>query len=229
MSPSEARILSSRMKRAALTSALGLMLLFAASVSHGASEGSAQQPSRTIDRTLVCTVPVHAGIRELKISANTGVRDQSEGSKWFQIPRVGLGTGEAISGGIAAVAAGSRATVVDTAPTVLTGVIYHRDLCRPSRARVQLSSRGLGGGPASQLGDRYECVAPKQLLVRVRGEFSDPTSLRPRSGSSIVVASGTLKRGYLTAQTLSGRRLVYGSVSDSGKVSLFFVGTCVRD
>jgi hypothetical protein len=184
------------------------------------SEAGQTQRSRVIDRTLRCSVSARAGIRELDIFSQAGVREQGNPSNWLALPHVALyGSGlDAVSVGIRA--GRPRSPVQDSRRLTLW---IRDDRCRPAAARVPLSPKGLGGGAASQLPERFECVAPRRILVRVRGEFRSPTSLRRDSTAT------PLKSGFFAVRSESGKPLFYAAVFDSGKARVFMPANCVRD
>jgi hypothetical protein len=95
--------------------------------------------------------------------------------------------------------------------------------CRPARTSVPLSPRGLAGGAASQLGERFECVVPRRVVVRIRAEFRAPVSLR-RGGTA-----NALRSGRVAVRSASGKPIVYADVFESGRARLFLAGNCVRD
>ena len=100
--------------------------------------------------------------------------------------------------------------------------------CKSTSRRVALSSRGLEGGRASPLGDRFECYPPRTILVRARAVFPSPTRLR-RDRSGRLVTSVGLRQASFAATTLSGKPLVYAEASDSGRARLFTARGCVPD
>jgi hypothetical protein len=55
-----------------------------------------------------------------------------------------------------------------------------------------------------------------------------PTRLKKNRFGFLGTFTGP-REAQFAIRTKAGRPFVYGSVSDSGKTRLFFVGTCVRD
>lgn len=209
------------MRRPPLSVVLGLALVFAllgaAVFATQSSEAGESQRSRVIDRTFVCSVPLQAGIRELHVTGQSGVRDRADRSKWFALAYVHVG--------FAWVRAGSP-EAEERSPVQQEETLLIYRTCRQSALRVPLSPKGLSGGRASQLLESYECAAPRRIRLRVRAEFGSPTSLR-----STPTAQWTrvpVKAGYLAVRTEAGKPLAYAEAFESGKARLFFTGNCVR-
>ena len=103
----------------------------------------------------------------------------------------------------------------------------NQDVCRPSRARVPLSAKGLVGGPAGQLGEEYDCESPRRVLVRLRA------ILRARAPvyreRHFLKTKANLKSAYLAIRTRSGRPLAFAAVFESGKARLFTASSCLSD
>jgi hypothetical protein len=178
------------------------------------------QKGRLVDLTLRCAVPLQAGAREFDVYGQAGVRDQANPSKWFRLATVGFGAGDAKP---------NVSVVIRPRPETPGGndsrartLAISDSACRRASATVPFSRRGLGGGPASQLGERFECVAPRRVLVRVQAELRRPTSFR---GATAV----PLRSGRLAVRSEAGTPLVYAEVAESGTARLFFAGNCVRD
>jgi hypothetical protein len=213
------------MRRPALSLVLGAALVFAlfGAVVFGtqSSEAGQAQRSRVIDRTLLCSVPIHAGIRQVRIIGNAGVRDQADASMWFRLSHASLNTGNS---GLVGIQAGAPmpSPSISTQPTWTLWI--YTNLCKPLSRRVRLSPGRLGGGPASQLLERYECPAARSIIVRIRGEFRVPTTLRNGRWTQAAVRAGSL-----VAMTPSGRPLIYAEAFESGKARIFTAANCVRD
>jgi hypothetical protein len=111
-------------------------------------------------------------------------------------------------------------------PSYRTGyVLLSRTGCRPTKLRIELSSRGLQGGSANADRKSYTCDVPASVLIRVRAIFTRPTRFfpDPRSGSQIV-ARGRIATGSLAVATMPGRKpIFYGSASHAGGTADAFV------
>ena len=214
------------MRRAPLTVVLGVALVLAlfgaVAVATQPSEAGQAQRSRVIDKTIRCPIAPQAGIRQLHINAQAGVRDQDDASKWFALPHVSLYSGPSPGVSIGMQAGGPR--IRSGAPQQASTFWIDNDLCRPSSARVALSPGTLGGGAASPLLERFECVMPRRILVHIRAEFRTPASLRRGEFTEVPV-----KAAKLAVRSESGKRLVYAEVFESGKARLFMAANCARD
>jgi hypothetical protein len=105
-----------------------------------------------------------------------------------------------------------------------TDALAYSTRCRRSRSAVPFSTARLSGGPASAIGDRYDCVVPRSILVRVRGSFCAPTSLkrkRPTPDVDQLVAEGRVREGALALRTVSGKPIALATVHESGRARLF--------
>lgn len=100
--------------------------------------------------------------------------------------------------------------------------------CRAASGRVPLSTAGLSGGPASPIGDEYDCVVPRALVVRIKSVFRTPTSVRRQRTRTFhqLVARGPVREAYLAIRTLSGEQIVLASAHESGRARLFVGKTC---
>jgi hypothetical protein len=211
----------------ACSAALAALLAIA---SARAGEGT---PS-VLDRTWSCQVLPRGGLRVLDARASAGVRN---GSAWVKLPYAGLRTGP-FSGPetgnlLAWVTAGrpDAATTADqefeTFDVETVGTIgVRRTLCRESRQPVPLGAKGLRGGPATQLGDAYECAPFRRVLVRIRATLASPATLR---GDELQTAHVPATRAELAVRTPAGKRLVYADAAASGKARLFTAAGCTPD
>jgi hypothetical protein len=123
---------------------------------------------------------------------------------------------------------GAWATVAAGWPPFDADSLAHSPTCRPSSARVTLATRGLAGGVASPTGDRYDCVVPRKILVRVSGVFRSPTTLRltTRARQRVWSARGAVIEGALAFRTVDGRPIALATVVASGRARLFVGENC---
>ncbi|CAN5181547.1 hypothetical protein BH09ACT13_BH09ACT13_03570 [soil metagenome] len=192
---------------------------------------AAAQPaaSRVIDRTYSCSVEARASVREVQVQANAGVRWIEDRSQWKRL--AGAFVSDSVTG-LGYVSAGNPLAPENgfRFPPQRLG-IPAGSKCRAA-ARIPLSRAGLTGGPASQLGEAYDCVAGSRVLVRVRGVFRAPTSLKLKrysGGVTALAAAGTVTQGYVAVRSGDGKPLAYADVLASGKASLFTARSCVED
>jgi hypothetical protein len=203
--------------------ALVLALVASVAAGHiGDGRSAVVAKARTVDRTLRCPVQPHAGVRQLQVFGQAGVRDQGDATKWFALANAELyGKG----GGGIGVQAGIPVQTT-SGPYPRPTVWMPTATCKRISARVPLSPRGLDGGAASQLREHYECVVPSRILVRIRAEFRSPTALLTRRGTQSTLKP--VRAGYLAARTEAGKPLAYAEVFESGKARLFVSANCTR-
>ncbi|MBA2296396.1 MAG: hypothetical protein H0W16_14870 [Actinobacteria bacterium] len=93
---------------------------------------------------------------------------------------------------------------------------------------MPLSSAGLAGGKASPFWDEYDCLAPRRILVRIKGIFHERTSLRRQRGSFFddLVARGGLKQGFLAVRTSTGKPIAFITVHEAGNAQIFVGDSC---
>jgi hypothetical protein len=180
----------------------------------------------------VCTTGVQAGVRKLELHARSGTRDVEKPDKWTSLAGIEVGTSStdpSLAGAYLLRMSAGRGGLADPPHVGMDGGLeISPKRCKASRARVPLSSKGLSGGAAGPFSDDYECFPPRTLLVRVRASFRVPTRLRGNRFGFLGTIEGP-RQAEFARRTNAGRAFVYGSVSDSGKARLFFVGSCVRD
>jgi hypothetical protein len=196
------------MLRGSVTLATVGTIVAAAAASTGAS--AVVQPSRVIDRTLVCETGLSGGIREIGVQANSAYKRGTG--------RVTVTTGALLAGSVAGVAQTQ---------------LYLNPACGASRARVDFSTRGLIGGVVGTILESIDCATPRRVLVRVRGVFRAPVRLRrgrlPRP--PLLYAIGRVVEGGVAVRTLSGKPLVLARLLRSGKVQVFAAipDSCIPD
>lgn len=176
--------------------------------------------SRLIDRTFACTTVLQAGIRQVRIaahSATTGQKDHlGQQAQPFLQPTTG---GTLADGGLAGMSAGPSTR--RWRATLWVG----NDRCRSLSRRPSLTPAGLRGGAAGPFGDEAECESPPTVVVRVRGLFGAPARLREvRSG--LPITGITLREGWLSVETLKGKRLIYADVREPRNARLFAAKGC---
>jgi hypothetical protein len=207
------------------TAAVGLQL--------GPSAAAQSEPSRVIDRTLVCSTLVHAGVRKIDVYAASTVPVQKDhlGRKVFPQVRLDTGGPQSSGPGSGVIVGGATLVGAQTGEARSEGGSYFilsGKQCRASSRRVALSPRGLDGGRGSPLGETFECFPARRILVRTRAVFRSPTRLR-RDRSGQLHTGAALREASFAGTTLSGKPLVYAEAVESGKARLFTAGSCVRD
>ena len=223
-------------RAAALVSLVALALALAA-----ASQPQAQSATRVVDRTVLCATDPAGGIYEVEVTGRGGSR--SGRGAWNKPATVKLTTGstgsaaEALDNAIGWAIAGrptADATVISdpfagfSYPIRVWGTFAMNVRCRPSRARVGLTHKGLDGGPTGKLDQTYDCETPRRVLVRMRATFQRPTKLRRHE--SWLFTRETVLAGSIAVRTESGRPILLAEALASGKANIFISsGRCFRD
>jgi hypothetical protein len=171
-----------------------------------------ESASRVIDRTFSCETHYLGGVYQASVE-----------SYWFVPPQ------------------GGRRTPSATATTLATNgflggissssMYVTRLRCRATSARVRLTTKSLRGGAFSQLRTSYDCFTPRRVLLRLRGEFVKPTTLRTASPSGYpqFQALGATKRTELAVATVAGKPIAYASIAGAKTARLFTSTTCQED
>jgi hypothetical protein len=201
--------------------------LLGALVAAVSASAAPEQRARVLDRTVLCTVEPQGGIRELNLYGQSGVRATDDATKWASLPTAWFNNGSIWTAGLAGITAGRN----DPSRHAGSGLWYDAKRCKSSRTRVVLTRGGLGsGGAASQLKERWECVSPKRVLIRIRGEFASPVRWRyiARQFRQFGASGPALRSAQLMATTPAGKPLAYADANESGRARLFFDGACLR-
>jgi len=225
------------MRRAAAVVSLAALAVALAA----ASQPQAQARSRVIDRTVLCATDPAGGIYEVEITGRGGTRTGR--GAWNKPATVKLTTGStgsaaealdnAIGWAIAGTPTADAAVIADpfvgfAYPIRVWGTFAMNVRCRPSRARVPLSRKGLDGGPTGKLDQTYDCETPRRVLVRMRAAFERPTELRRHE--SWLFTRTTVLKGSIAVRTESGRPVLLAESYASGKANIFISSArCFRD
>lgn len=112
-----------------------------------------------------------------------------------------------------------------------TSIYVNRLHCSATRAAVPLTTKGLRGGAFSPLDTTYQCYTPRRVLIRLRGEFTKPTTFRTASrfGYPQLEAVGAAKRTEFAVATLAGKTIAYGAVAGAKNARLFTSSNCRED
>jgi hypothetical protein len=212
------------MKRALALLALACAVLVFVGATAGAGSGSgpsgSAESARVIDRTLRCSTRGALGRQWISVSALAPVRGQTSlGNQMLSSASLLTGHGEVVS------LAGMRGGA--PGPGYEWSFYFANGNCKSSSARVRLSTKGLSGGAADPYGVSYRCFTRKRVLVRMQGVFGSPASLRRHRVTNTFWAGAHLERGAIAVTTMTGRPLVYMSVSESLKARIFAAPSCV--
>lgn len=204
-----------------LTAALVLTIVLPFQSAAGGHPAAAS--AQVIDRTLRCSIPVWAGVRDITVFTQAGVRESP--SKWKSLAGATISTrGSQVS--LFQAAAGAPVPTEFKGLAVFDTTLLIGQACRAATARVPFSARGLDGGAADPFGDTYKCSVPRTVLVHVRATFRAPAFLRrdPRSGARFTRTP--VRTSSVAIRTPSGRPVALISVLESGKARLLTSGNC---
>jgi hypothetical protein len=195
--------------------------------------------SRVFDRTFACPAPVHAGLRQVEVSAISGFRDPENRPHWKWRATATIAPKSSLSDSVNAYAWLTAGDFIPREYAVRALVIDPRT-CVSTTRRVPFSTKGLVGGVASQLQgnthvgtDAYDCPVSKRIMLRVRATFRRPTEFvvqrrfdrRMLTTKTAVV----LREAQLAVRSTTGKPITYASVSESGRARLFTAPSCVAD
>jgi hypothetical protein len=197
------------------------------------------EPSATVvDRTVECRTLLNGGIYEIEARAHSGVRQSANVWKTLPFAVVTSGsTGSAetqLNNAFVWISAGrpGHDTWLEEHffPTYARAngtLAIKLGRCNSTRAKVPLSRRGLEGGGASQLGEIFDCEAPRAVLVRVRARLEGGSGLRSSKG--YLRTATPITEAAFAVRTRSGKELAYAAVAASGRTQLFTARGCFRD
>jgi len=192
------------------------------------SAGPAAAP-RIVERTLSCTPGVQAGAHVVYVNVQTGVKN---GDRFTTLAQAGLSTAGSRIGTqpnqyepqLVAMTAGFPAPP----PLTTGGLGYDGKRCKPVKAKVPFTKRGLTGGVANQIGEQTQCFPPGKVLVHFRAVFiaSPAVTVKIDKKSRFYSAVGRIKVGQIALRTVTGKPLAYLDLVDSGTAHGFTAGSC---
>jgi hypothetical protein len=168
--------------------------------------------SRVVDSTFACETGYLGGVYQATINSYWYVPPQAT----RRIPGANVGTSltNGFLGGIS------------------TNSIYvNRLYCKVTKAKAPLTTKGLRGGAFSPLPTEFDCFTPRRVLLRIRGDFVKPTTLRTAKpfGYPQLRALGATKRAEVVITTLAGRAIAYASIAGAKTPRLFTSTDCQED
>jgi hypothetical protein len=185
-------------------------VLAASSVALMLGRGASASPEQTrvIDRTMRCATGFQGGLRLVTLQASS--RAANAGYVW---------------------------ALTNVQPTGRIATLGQSGLelspfCRPVRTSVSFSARGLQGSLASPFDDRWDCGAPRTVLLRVRAVFrSNAPALRRGEpwGFPILYAHRPVREGSLVVRAPSGKTLAIARLLPTGKVQVLTSDACFPD
>jgi hypothetical protein len=167
--------------------------------------------SRVIDRTFVCATGYLGGIYQLEVDAYFAARQGSQKREVFANVATNLPDG--FLGGV-------DAKEVFVNPRHCNAV-----------ERVRPTTGHLHTVAVDPLGVQVECDTPRTVVVRIRGEFAKPTSLRTAQafGRPRLRASGAVEEAAITIATRAGRTIASVTVASTQKARLSTSTNCRED
>lgn len=223
------------MKRAVATGVVAAGV-FAALVPPVSSTNGAAQAVRVVDRTLLCATRPNGGVYEIEADGYSGVR---QNRKWFRLPFAVVSTGEtasrqqALDNAFAWITAGrpdAESQLGEFFFPVLAAQLgtvgFDRRLCRPT-SRIPLSSAGLRGGVAAQLGDSFDCAVARRVIVRVRAVLESPAVLKVHD--HFLLTTVPVTEAKIAVRTQKGRPLAYMTTAASGRSTIFTGKGCLPE
>lgn len=171
-----------------------------------------EEASRIVDRTFACETGYLGGIYQATVQ-----------SYWSVPPQVERRT--------------PSATVVTNLTNGFLGgvssssIYVNRLHCKATKTTLPLTTKGLRGGTFSPLATEFDCYTPRRVLLRIRGNFVKPTTLRTASpfGYPQLRALGATRRAELAVATLAGKPIAYASIAGAQTARLFTSTACQED
>jgi hypothetical protein len=205
---------------AALTAPMLVAAMFAPATAGTAAPAAV----KLVDRALSCTTGIQGGARVIHLRAQSAFGQGHELDWLAQATVSAVGQPVPSKPNYRPTLAGMTAGWPPPRPLTAGGIAFDDRLCKASRSRVAFARGGLTGGLASQLGDEYQCVVPKTMLVRLRVTFRAPVELE--RVQKAYTAIGRVQRGQIAVTTVAGKPLVYAEVDDAGRARLFTSRGC---
>jgi hypothetical protein len=187
---------------------------------------AAPTASRIVDRTVVCRMLGSGFPDAVRFLRSTATPDLPESNA---PPSANITNGdESVAPVVGAGLRSGRGTAAITGEARISEQRGTR--CTRAKLRIPLSTRGLVGGAAGEIGTSYRCTVPAKVIIRVRAVFTRPTTVRFDARFGQVVARGDIAIGYVAAATFRGRTpIVLASVNGArGTASIFAAAGCQR-
>ncbi len=171
-----------------------------------------EEASRVVDRTFSCETGYLGGIYQATVQSYWSVPPQVE----RRIPSATVVTNltNGFLGGISS-----------------SSIYVNRLHCKATKTKLPLTTKGLRGGAFSPLATEFDCYAPRRVLLRIRGDFVKPTTLRTAKpfGYPQLQALGATKQAELAVATLAGKPIAYASIAGAKTARLFTSTDCQED
>jgi hypothetical protein len=199
--------------------------LAALALTPAVASSDAQPHVRTIDRTFSCGLVSRGdGTFDLGLAAYPHIRQEWTPGELHIVPAYLIVTSGAnsLDADLVTVRAGPIKGISRTQPA---GAFAHSRKCKPSRAAVALSSRGLPYEGASW-GAGVECRAPRRILVRVKATFKTDTPWRKVDASYAGGRSPVVDAAVAVRTETKSSLLGYMTVRKGKTASIKYSGRC---
>jgi hypothetical protein len=188
------------------------------------SSSDAQPGVRTVDRVFSCSL-VSRGDGTFDLDLAVAPRKKEEyASGTVVIPAHALVSSgvNSLDADLVAVRAGQFTGISRNQPA---GAFVHSRKCRPARAALALSPRGLPYEGAAW-GAGVECRAPRRVLVRVKATFSTDTPWRKVDASYTGGRSPVVDATVAVRTEMSGALIAFMTVKKGRTASIRYSGRC---
>jgi hypothetical protein len=188
--------------------------------------GAGPSASRVIDRTLLCTTGIQAGVREVFVDAQSGLRSDTKPTAWKWLANVQVSTpGEATGSQQWVLAVISAGGPLETSPTG-GGISVGAGRCKKARTQAPLTAKGLERQTMRGYSQQWVCVVPRRVVLHVHGTFKSPTSLKGNPFGYLSTLGATARSAALAVRSESGRPLLLATVDESGAARLSAARSC---
>jgi hypothetical protein len=186
-------------------------------------------PANVIDRTVLCRTGAALGARTVDVNAVSGFRKAGRFEWLGQLVVSTPGQPVPRRPGYMPTLVGVTAGWPPSPPLTSGALGINIVRCKPTRARVTFTKRGLVGGQATRFlsGDQAKCYAPETVLIRVRSSFVGTASLVRSDDRTTLQAIARIRKAQVAVRTPKGKALLYGEVDDSGTARLFSARSCI--
>jgi hypothetical protein len=212
------------MTRRVVLVATGVLVLVTAWLLQPA--GAEPSSSRVIERTLSCSTGLQAGVCEVFVDAQSGLRSSTKAKAWKWLPNVQLATpGEATGSQQWVLAVISAGGPLETSPTG-GGLSVGVGRCKESRTKVPLAADGLERQTMRGYSQHWVCFVPRRVVIRVHGTFRSPTRLRGNPFGYLSTLGATARSAEVAVATEARRPLLFATVDESGAARLSAAPAC---
>jgi hypothetical protein len=206
-----------RGRRLAATTA---SLVVLAGLGSGASASETQE--RILDRSFLCTVRGVGSPETVRYLSVLGEPRIARYAPWAHIATTD-GQPSPVGGPPSSDSLGAGFRTGRTQHWGAGATWFNIATCSTTRARPVLTSKGLRGGSIARFGESHRCDVPARVVLRVRGVFRSPVTLRPdRNARHYLTALGRMTSASLVVRGANGQPIAYAAVDDrTGRATIF--------